>query len=934
MCRVSLSALKFADKKADLLVSNIAASQDPEATIKDALARTIVGKGQILGLQTSVVRKTDLLELGALRVATSSAEYATKLNDHINLIVQRIGSIEEGVRPTFAKEISEFVAATVMLANNPSDPNQKRICIDLANNIANIIRDTSNFCYERKFQIYQEITEEISNLNQNLSELASINKELKALPLNSDRSFLEDARDKIINNISSMIDLDAPQIGDFSAATISSRGYVLVDGAAGSCWQISSSSMSLNDVNAGHSIPSLYMRNNNFASFDITQQGPVECTSLFSSGSTSSGAGKILALYDLYNNQLASLIDSLDILAANVTQKMNAVHNSGSCTSGRSDITGTTTSFNSESKEWKGSFTLGLVDANGKNLKSSLGSSAYNIPPLKLNLEKLSTISENGSVSTKMIIDEINSHFNFANKTVVAMCPQSDNSSKHLMQDIAMVVSSNKNGIFKFDFSGFNNSDFDADLEILTVSGPTGTSVNGALPEKYSFTAGEKARTFQCVNLAKSSLTGSQNIDVKFRVKGTNGNFGEGILRFNINFDTAYDPCTRITGSLIGGASDGSFVSSAADTSSKIAAKLVRADGSAISTEEAGFFNITKNTTDTFGIVLQDDTSSTNVDLEGFSSVSRGFGHYYGMNNLFNITEQSKFYASSMRIRQDIFLDDALFSSGRLLSASPTQQVKVVGGAAASATVNFTAFGGGINIASYNGATLTIDSKTYTLVNSATTSVDEISILGLTSEQAIINAIVTYLNDDAYISNLVEFSSGADQLIMTSTIGGASSNAISYQFVSGGALVFNSAADTGALSFSGGTDLSKALYVETAALIMPSAYGKLYEDFANLDYASDFITSDSIKISAMGLSSYATNILDRLLYFKQTTENNMNVKVSTLKYLASDFREKFGFDASENAMEIANLVFFKTTLAQALSKIEEMNKAVLLALTR
>lgn len=181
----------------------------------------------------------------------------------------------------------------------------------------------------------------------------------------------------------------------------------------------------------------------------------------------------------------------------------------------------------------------------------------------------------------------------------------------------------------------------------------------------------------------------------------------------------------------------------------------------------------------------------------------------------------------------------------------------------------------------------------------------------------------------------MEFSSNSPgTLLMTSKAAGSSGNIITYQFASSGSGIFNGAANTGLLNFANGADAMQNISIQTAALAMPRAYGKLYEDFANLEYNSDFITSATIKISSIGLSSYATNLLDRMLSFQQSAENNMNTKIATLKYFASDYQDKFGFDPSAHAIDITNLVFFKTTLAQTMSKIEEMRKIVMNTIAR
>ncbi len=933
MCKISTAGLKIADKQADIMSSNVLVMQNPELSVKDLKTSAIITGDAITGMRSVVVRKVDLMQLGTLREYTSQAENAKQISDSLSIITDHLSTIDESARPALAQEVSEFLSSISAAANAPSNSTHKRICVDQANNLAQVISKTSGLCYEKKWHAYNGITEELDHLNQHLQDLASTNQQLRAQRDDSDKSFLEDQRDILINNISSLIGIDTPKYAKDGSVTVSTGGYVMVE-STNRYARFVVPTLAQQEIELGADIPDVYMRYENAQSFDKTPQPTQICSKIFTKASESGYFGRISGLFDLYNEKIPRLIESLDALAVNVAQKVNAVHNSGSCFGGRKEIVGSTLTSSTDAFDWKGNVSIGLVDANGRNLKTGSGMESFNIPPLKLNLDKLSEVSDGNKVSVGAILNEINSHFQFTNKTVIAMGPQADNIYKNLVQDISMVVSTSQKGQLRFDFAAFNNSEFAADFEILEVQNPDGSFVEGNLPDKFILQAGDKARTFQNITLNKNTLTGMQDIDIKFRVKGSNGAFGEGVLRFAVDFDSIIPAGTRIPGSLVGGASDGDFTQITVDTSVKISADITRPDGSKIINGEKGVLCIRKNSNEAYGIVMQDEDSSTNVKLDGFSSTTRGFGHFFGMNNLFSLEETKGQYGLHFGIRQDIFKNESLFSSGRMQKTSAKTENRLIGVGNADATVNFAAFGGAINLASYHNANVSIGTKTYNLVNTPLATTDQISIDGLTSEQEIIDRVVAFLNTDKYCNNFVEFTANTGSITMKSQIVGTNGNNISFRFASAGDNIFNGVADTNTLNFAGGSDVISAVALGSSSIIMPSSYGKLYEDFVKLEHNSNFITSENINITGNGLSSYATNILDRILSVQESAYSDTKIKTATLQYFALDYQEKYGFDPNQHALDLSNLVLYKNTLVQTMAKIQEMQKMLLNALAR
>ncbi|MDX1923915.1 MAG: hypothetical protein SFT91_01600, partial [Rickettsiaceae bacterium] len=811
MTNIPTAGIKYSDKKADILKGNTLALENPSVSVKDVKANTLLSGHKFTGLEAKTIRKVDLLRLQIGRDYASKAEGSKQIVDSLTVISEYFSNIssEAGSRPTLAKEVGEFISASLNAQNDPSNQSLKRIVVDAAHRAANAINDATKLCIKQKYNAQVQIAEELQNLNSALIELAQINTSLNACADTDDVSHLLDQRDALVSQISSFVAVDPPFYTHKQGAMLTTSGFVLVN-SENNFAQFSTSINTVTDIENKAKLNDIYYIYDNLDPLDKTEKVSSKCNDIFRpNGDLEAAYGKVPGLIDLYENKIDSILNYIDTLAANFSEKANALHNSGSNYSGRTEIVGTKTFANTDGLSWTGSAKLGLVDSDGMAVKTSTSAGGFVIPPLKLNLQKLSEISDGQKLTTSNIVKEINAHFNNSMTSSIGIGVQSDNTNKHLIKNIAMAVCGHKNNQIRFDFDVFNNSDFKSDFEVLGITYPTGSTINGSLPDKAEIQPGERTRTFQTISLSKGTVTGSQNIDIKFRAKGENGIFGEGTLRFTVDFDQTIEAGTRIYGSLIGGASDGDFVSVSMDQVSYVSAAIVDENGTEVTGGSKGFLSIKDVSGKNYGIVVQDDDSKAISYLDGFGSVKRGFGHLYGLNNLFNVDETDGKYCSSIKIRNDIFADENLLSSSRLQSVKTIQEERLTGSAKATTSIDFEAFGGLINLVSYDGSTITVGPQTYTLVNGAASSAYEISISGLTSAQEIVDKVVTTLNSDQYFENILTFSSGTNSLVITANDGGISGNNVAYRLVSTGASIFNTSADTTSLNLSGGTETSQ-----------------------------------------------------------------------------------------------------------------------------
>ena len=242
-------------------------------------------------------------------------------------------------------------------------------------------------------------------------------------------------------------------------------------------------------------------------------------------------------------------------------------------------------------------------------------------------------------------------------------------------------------GNFEFDFEFSNISSGAATFEVLAVSVDGGaTGFTGTLPADFSTfnaAAGERVRT-GADNVNNDTITvdltnstqgegSTHTISVQMRVTNPDGTIVTDTVEFTVPVP---DPNTSILNDryITNGTTGGIAVVDTPNINQRFAtASIVDADGNTITNGTAGFLKI-QTDTGSYGIAIDELNSSENGTVADAinTRTNRGFSHFFGLNDFFNIGATSKNSSINFDVRDAYKADSGRLAAGELsLSTQP-----------------------------------------------------------------------------------------------------------------------------------------------------------------------------------------------------------------------------------------------------------------------
>lgn len=859
-----------------------------------------IQNGNITSLKTFVERKVDPFKLQVIREGGAKVDYGSVIRDGLKPIENVIGHIEPGKPSRLNGIVSSFFSDVNKLLTDPNNTSLKQLAVVSCGNLCATLSSTAKTCYSAKQSAQMQLTEEIERLNSNIKNLHEVNIKIhESFSLGNDVSSLEDERDRLVREISSSISLETPSLGHDKTVMLRSQGRIILykNNYAAFSYDTPSDLEALED---GADLGAIKYHAMSEEPHEAAISLRTEDWYNSAKGSKLLVDGKIKGFVDLHDVAIPKYIASLDALGINLTEQLNKVHNSGSPYPGRDAILGSKIVEGSDTNIWTGSAKISVVGTDGKPLIT--GTDRYKIASaLSLDLESLSKASENGAASVRDIINEINGHFgpNVSPSCGMGQQAGAGADKKFLLADLRMVAQNSPDNQFVFDFEALNTSDFGSKIEILdaAINGNPGNTYMGSLPDMASLEKGQKARTYQSIRFNTTGLAGAQNIDIKVRVIGSNGQIHEGTIRYNVNLDAFPNYGARISGANAGGGGANNFAATNIDYTPVMEASLVDIDGNIITDDiTQGYISI-KSLDGEYKIIMQDDTSSTSATLEGLDAgVSRGLSHYFGLNNLINSSSKAGKYALDMSVRSDIASDPELFSSARLTQGRNDLTFKI-GDSKASRTINGL---GGAGLPA-NGDTININGTVYTFGAAP----GNIAVPGN------INALVTSLNTKPELKHLVTFSAAGNDLIITAANSGSGGNDIT--------IAYNIAAlggPVGPLNLEDGTD--QDIKASDVGLSVTSGDKSLYNDMYKMEQIGmPYLKYGSISFLRGTISAYATIITNSMSAVNEANSSSLQIEEVALRSAREEYDRVFGFDKDASIQRMHELYQLQRSLGAA-----------------
>ncbi len=443
-----------------------------------------------------IVRKVDSYLQRSARAQTSLSSRTDEVDEYMDRIQVLLG--QPGDVNTLDEYLTQFFNNLQSLADTPERISFRETAVDSGITLAREISDLALGLEDLRLQADSDIAESVNFMNDLLFDLEQINVAiLNASVLGNPISGLQDEQDKIIGQISEIIDVDVLVQESNEVYLYAANGIALLDESSYELEYAQAFSIETLIQDASLNAVQVYRLNE-----DGQRINPPE--ELVSSGVESSitspiEQGKMRALLDLRDSIIPDLTAQLDELASVLRDAFNVLHNNGSSFPGTNVLNGTRSVSAHDVYNWDGNVRIAVLDDNGQPVSSQFDhESATGMRALDLDLTFLDGGTGAGQPDIQTIMDEINNHFN----------PPTTKVSLGNINNIQLVSITdeipNASTSFEFDFDLENISGLDADfyvtdVQILDDGGANITNVTSTRPSipvtQYLTTVGSRTVT-------------------------------------------------------------------------------------------------------------------------------------------------------------------------------------------------------------------------------------------------------------------------------------------------------------------------------------------------------------------------------------------------------------------------------------------------------
>lgn len=220
---------------------------------------------------------------------------------------------------TIRDRFNGFFNSMRELCNYPEEPSVRTNVLESAKNLTASINTTYNQVTQIQRDINDEITSEVSTLNQKLDEVANLNQRILELKVgNSNANDLMDRRDVVVKEIAGLIDVTSYESGPGNLALRGPHQELLLDGVHPGKFQLGKFAQGEN--------PRIEFR-------ALDNEGTVDITDHITTGKL----GGLVKVRDGYGD---SLKRELNAMAQTFGDSFNAVHRQGFGAKNYSEIKG------------------------------------------------------------------------------------------------------------------------------------------------------------------------------------------------------------------------------------------------------------------------------------------------------------------------------------------------------------------------------------------------------------------------------------------------------------------------------------------------------------------------------------------------------------------------------------------------------------------
>jgi flagellar hook-associated protein 1 FlgK len=299
----ALSGLQTSAAMIQVSSENISNAGKAGYTQKTALLSTSQTGNASITSVSGYSRATDDATKKALLASTTEDGSLSTTNSYLQQVESLLGSTNSSTSDSIADYMSTFATAWSTLDSEPESETAQAAVVTAGENLTNAIRTASNGTETLYRGIQSDISTTVSTINSSLSQIANYNKLIaQASATGGSTVDLQDARDVLIQNLSSVMSVTSSSQGNGTISLFTSGGFELVtatssktfayDSASQMVYCPDSPSTSMNGTLTGGSLQ---------AALNFIDSSPA------ATASTQNGVGTIQKLRDSLDSIVTSL---------------------------------------------------------------------------------------------------------------------------------------------------------------------------------------------------------------------------------------------------------------------------------------------------------------------------------------------------------------------------------------------------------------------------------------------------------------------------------------------------------------------------------------------------------------------------------------------------------------------------------------------------
>lgn len=258
----AMSGLRANQAALSITSGNIANAQTPGYVAETANQTELAtGTGGTTVQVNGATRDLDVFIQKQLRTETGGEGFADQTSNILSQLQSIYGT--PGSTGTLETAFNNFTSALQALSTSSGGLSAQTTALGAAQTLAQQLNSTSQGIQTLRTNVEQDIGNSVAEANNDLKQIASINQQLQGLgPNDPSAATLEDQRDGAINDLSSLMDVNAVTDGANQVSIYTNTGVQLVSNAQAS-------------------------------QFNFTSPGSLSATTLYSSNPSQNGVGTL-----------------------------------------------------------------------------------------------------------------------------------------------------------------------------------------------------------------------------------------------------------------------------------------------------------------------------------------------------------------------------------------------------------------------------------------------------------------------------------------------------------------------------------------------------------------------------------------------------------------------------------------------------------------